>query len=97
MNEIQNQGYIAGIYCNTCNANQINNALSGNVEFWVAHYTGYDLPSYSTSPADSGVSFASAWQFTGDSYLTYGGISLDIDLDTSTYTDPSTKSVKVKK
>ena len=97
VNEIQNQGYTAGIYCNTCNASQINNALAGNVEFWVAHYTGYDLPSCSTSPADSGVSFAGAWQFTGDSYLTYGGISLDIDLDTSTYTDPSTESVNVKK
>jgi hypothetical protein len=97
VNEIQNQGYTAGIYCNTCNASQLNNALSGNVEFWVAHYTGDDLPSSVPSPADSGVSCASAWQFTGDSYLTYGGISLDIDLDTSTYTDPSTESVNVKK
>jgi hypothetical protein len=97
VNEIQNQGYTAGIYCNTCNASQLKNDLSGNVEFWVAHYTGYDLPSGSTSPADSGVSFANAWQFTGDSYLTYGGVSLDIDLDTSTFTDPSTETVNVKK
>jgi len=97
VNEIQNQGYTAGIYCNTCNASQLNNALSGNVQFWVAHYTCSDLPASSTSPADSGVSFANAWQFTGDSYLTYGGVSLDIDLDTSTYTDPSTESVNVKK
>ena len=97
VNEIQNQGYAAGIYCNTCNASQISNALSGNVEFWVAHYTGYSLPSCIPSPADSGVSFARAWQFVGDSYLTYGGISLDIDFDTSIYTDPSTKSVNIKK
>ncbi len=97
VNEIQNQGYTAGIYCNTCNASQINNALSGNVEFWVAHYTGYNLPSCIPSPADSGASFASTWQFAGDSYLTYGGISLDIDFNTSTYTDPSKESVNVKK
>ena len=97
VNEIQNQGYTAGIYCNTCNASQLSNALSGNVKFWVAHYTCYNLPSSSTNPADSGTSFATTWQFTGDSYLTYGGVSLDIDLDTSTYTDPSTGSVNVKK
>jgi uncharacterized protein YraI len=97
VNEIQNQGYTAGIYCNTGNASQINNALSDNIEFWVAHYTGSNLPSSIPSPADSGAPFASAWQFTGDSYLTYGGISLDIDLDTSTYTDPSTESVKINK
>ncbi len=97
VNEIQNQGYGAGIYCNTDNAGQIKNALPGNVQFWVARYTSYDLPSSTPSPADSGVPFASAWQFTGDSYLRYGGFALDIDLDTSSYTDPSTESVNVKK
>ena len=97
VNEIQRQGYTAGIYCNTDNAWQIENALSGNVQFWVAHYTGYNLPSSVPSPTDSGVPFASAWQFTGDSYLKYGGVMLDIDLDTSVYTDPSTESANIKK
>jgi GH25 family lysozyme M1 (1,4-beta-N-acetylmuramidase) len=97
VNEIRTQGYTAGIYCNTASANQISSALSGNVEFWVAHYTGYSLPSCIPSPADSGISCAGAWQFTGDSYLSYGGIRLDIDLDTSSYTDPSTETVNIKK
>jgi GH25 family lysozyme M1 (1,4-beta-N-acetylmuramidase) len=94
---MRNQGRIAGIYCNTANANQISTALSGNVEFWVAHYCGDGLPSCITCPADSGVPFAGEWQFTGDSFLSYGGTTLDIDLDTSVYTDPSTKTVNKKK
>jgi hypothetical protein len=97
VNEMRNQGRIAGIYCNTANANQISTALSGNVEFWVAHYCGDGLPSCITCPADSGVPFAGEWQFTGDSFLSYGGTTLDIDLDTSVYTDPSTKTVNKKK
>jgi hypothetical protein len=95
--EIQNQGFSAGVYCNTANASQLESALSGNIQFWVAHYTGYDLPSSTPSPADSGVSFASSWQFVGDAEMTYGGFPLDVDFDTSTYTDPATEAVRMKK
>ncbi len=97
VSEVENQGYIAGIYCYIDNASQISNALPDNVQFWVAYYTGSDLPPSIPSPVDSGVSFASAWQFVGDTCLTYGGCTLDVDFNTSTYTDPSTESVNVKK
>jgi hypothetical protein len=97
VNEVQNKGYQAGVYCYVGNASQIGDALPDNVQFWVAYYTGGDLPSSIPSPVDSGVSFASAWQFVGDTCLTYGGSTLDIDFNTSTYTDPSTESVNVKK
>jgi hypothetical protein len=97
VSEVQSQGYIAGIYCYIDNASQIGNALPDNVQFWVAHYTGNNLPSSIPSPVGSGVSFASAWQFVGDTCLTYGGFTLDIDFNTSTYTDPSTESVKINK
>ena len=97
VSEVESKGYIAGIYCFVDNAIQIGNALPENVQFWVSYYTGNGLPSSIPSPADSGVSFASAWQFVGDTYLTYGGDSLDIDINTSTFTDPATESVNVKK
>jgi hypothetical protein len=97
VSEVQSQGYIAGIYCYIGNASQIRNALPDNVQFWVAYYTGSDLPSSIPSPVDSGVSFASTWQFVGDTCLTCGGFTLDIDFNTSTYTDPSAESVNVKK
>jgi len=97
VNEVQNKGYQAGVYCYVGNASQIGDALPDNVQFWVAYYIGGDLPSSTPSPVDSGVSFASAWQFVGDTCLTYGGSALDIDFNTSTYTDPSTESVNVKK
>jgi uncharacterized protein YraI len=97
VSEVESQGYIAGVYCYIDNASQLRNALPANVEFWVAHYTRKDLPPSIPSPADSGVSFASAWQFVGDTCLTYGGFTLDVDFNTSTYTDPATESVNVKK
>ncbi len=97
VSEVESKGYIAGIYCYVDNASQIGSALPDNVQFWVAYYTCNDLPSSIPSPADSGVSFASAWQFVGDTYLTYGGYSLDIDINTSTYTDPATESEKINK
>jgi uncharacterized protein YraI len=95
--EIQGKGYGAGIYCNADNAGQIRDALPGAVEFWAAHYTGHGLPSSTPSPAGSGVSFADAWQFSGDNLLTYGGYRLSVDLDTSVYTDPANRSTKPNK
>jgi hypothetical protein len=95
--EVESQGYVAGVYCYLDNADQLRDALPANVQFWVAQYTGSSLPSSIPSPADSGISFASAWQFVGDTSLAYGGSTLDIDFNTSTYTDPSTESVTVKK
>jgi hypothetical protein len=97
VSEVESRGYIAGIYCYVGNASQIGNALPDNVQFWVAYYNGSSLPTTIPSPADSGVSFASAWQFVGDTSLTYGGFTLDVDFNTSNYTDPSTESVNVKK
>ena len=92
VNEIQSKGYIAGIYCNTKTASQIKNALTGNIEFWVAHYTGCSLPASVLSPVDSGVPFAGMWQFAGDSTVTCGGYSIQVDLNTSTLPDPSMPS-----
>ena len=89
--EVQGKGYSVGIYCNNKNANQISGVLP-NAAFWVAHYTEDNLPSSVLSPADTGVSYAGAWQFTGDSSLSYGGHPLSVDLDVSIYRDPSTAS-----
>jgi uncharacterized protein YraI len=89
--ELQSKGYCVGIYCNNRNADQIRSVLPG-ASFWVAHYTGDDLPSSVLSPADTGVSYAGSWQFTGDSSLSYGGYPLSVDLDVSTHGDPSTAS-----
>jgi uncharacterized protein YraI len=97
VNEVQSKGYKAGIYCYVGNASQIGDALPDDVQFWVAYYNGGDLTSPIPSPADSGVSFARDWQFVGDTSLTYGGSTLDVDFNTSTYTDPSAESVNVKK
>jgi uncharacterized protein YgiM (DUF1202 family) len=87
--EVQGKGYDVGIYCSTKTADQIRNALPG-AAFWVAHYTGDSLPVSALSPADTGVSYAGSWQYTGDSSLTYGGYPISVDLDVSTYHDPST-------
>jgi hypothetical protein len=87
--EVKAKGYGVGIYCNTKNADQIRSILPG-AAFWVAHYAGDNLPSSTLSLADTGVSYAGSWQFTGDSSLTYGGYPLAVDLDASTYHDPST-------
>ena len=60
----------AGIQCRDLllrrNAGQIRDALPDNVQFWVAYLYREHLPSAIPSPADSGVSFASDWQFVGD-------------------------------
>jgi hypothetical protein len=90
-NEVQAKGYDVGIYCNTRTADQIRNSLPG-AAFWVAHYTGDNLPVSVLEPADTGVSYAGSWQFTGDSSLAYGGYPLSVDLDVSAYRDPSTVS-----
>jgi hypothetical protein len=95
--EIEADGYNAGVYCYVGNASQIRSALPGNVEFWVAYYTGSGFPPSTPSPTDSGISFADAWQFVGDTDLTYGGYPLSIDFNTSAYTDPSTESKKINK
>ncbi|MGD0621358.1 MAG: S-layer homology domain-containing protein [Thermacetogeniaceae bacterium] len=87
--EVKGKGYGVGIYCNTKTADQIRSALPG-AAFWVAHYTGDSLPVSALSPADTGVSYAGSWQFTGDTSLTYGGYPIAVDLDVSTYHDPST-------
>jgi uncharacterized protein YraI len=86
-NEIQIRGYDVGIYCSAKTANQIRSALPA-AAFWVAHYAWDNLPSSALNPADTGVSYASSWQFTGDSSLTYGGYPLTVDLDASTSPDP---------
>ena len=91
-NEIRGKSaYSIGIYCNAKNAGQIRNALACPAEFWVAYYKGQDLAQSAPSPASSGVSFAGAWQFAGDSALTYGGYSITVDLNTATSSDPSTQ------
>jgi uncharacterized protein YgiM (DUF1202 family) len=93
VHELQSKGFSAGIYCNTKNASQISSALTGSVAFWVAHYIGDSLPTAALSPAaDTGVAFATTWQFTGDSSLSYGGYPLSVDLDVSTSRDPSMSS-----
>jgi uncharacterized protein YraI len=92
--EVQGKGYGVGIYCNSKNADQISSALPG-AAVWVAHYTGDELPVSALSPTDTGVSYAGSWQFTGDSSLTYGGYPLSVDLDVSTYRDPSTAAGNV--
>jgi|GEM_PF-827837 uncharacterized protein YraI len=92
--EVQGKGYGVGIYCNNKNADQIRGAVP-SAAFWVAHYTGDNLPSSVLSLADTGVSYAGSWQFTGDSSLTYGGYPLSVDLDVSTNRDPSTASGNV--
>ena len=92
VHEVQSKGDDAGIYCNTCTADQLKNALGGSVEFWVAHYTENNLPASALSPGDTGVTYAGTWQFAGDSELTYEGFSMSIDLDVSTSRDPSTLS-----
>jgi len=97
VSEVESRGYLAGIYCFVDNTSQITGALPGNVQFWVSYYIGNDLPSPIPCPADSGASCASEWQCVGDTCLTYGGDSLDIDINTSAYTDPCTESVNVKK
>ena len=105
VNEVENKnapgnpGYQAGIYCYVDNAAQIKNALSGDVDFWVAswlaHGTAYDLSQSSAiGPADSGVSFAKEWQFVGDSSVAYGGDPVTVDLSASIYPDPSMPSRK---
>ncbi len=94
-----NPGYQAGIYCYIDNAAQIRNALSRDVDIWVAswlaHGTAYSLSrSTALDPADSGVSFAKEWQFVGDVSMTYGGYPVTVDLSTSIYPDPSMPSRK---
>jgi hypothetical protein len=97
VDELQSKGYQAGIYCNVVDAAQIGGAVSGNVDFWVAHYIDSGIPSSILRPTDSGSMLANAWQFAGDANLSYGGQALDIDLNTSIYTDPSLKTINLKK
>jgi hypothetical protein len=97
INELQNKGYQAGIYCNVVDAAQIRGAVSGNIDFWIAHYICSGCPSSIPKPSDSGSTLANTWQFAGDVNLSYGGQVLDIDLNTSIYTDPSLKTMNLKK
>jgi uncharacterized protein YgiM (DUF1202 family) len=97
VNEVESRGYVAGIYCYVANASQLAGALPSNVQFWIAYYVENGMPLSIPSPTDSGVSFANVWQFIGDTTLTYGGITLDVDVNTSDYTDPSLQTVDAKK
>ena len=83
-----------GVWCRDLLQHQ-NTPIRSGVRFRAPHSGWRTTPetacrSSVLSPADTGVSYAGSWQFTGDSSLTYGGDPIDVDLDASTYRDPST-------
>lgn len=86
------------IYCHTKNANDLLLAsqqefadaglASGRPLFWVTHPV--DSFSVSTSsPADSGVSFADIWQGLTDTSETYNNVTLPLDANVSVLSNPS--------
>lgn len=95
--------YMPGIYCSYYQtADQIKNSSTNagnlnNIRYWV-YNIGSDSPGCTTntsdSPADSGVSYATSWQYvqSGSSSgcaQTWNGTTLYVDLDLSNYSDPS--------
>jgi len=88
-NEVRGKGYVPAIYCHIKNADQLRGALAGDIKFWVARYLKTSLPTSKLTPADSTISFANIWQFAGNESLTYGGRTINVDLNVGTLRDPS--------
>jgi hypothetical protein len=54
--------------------------------FWIASWSNFSITS---KPTDVGISFAQLWQGLGNVTQTFGGITLNIDVNVATKTSPS--------
>ena len=96
--------YMPGIYCSYENADTIKNSSTNagnlsNIRYWVWNLSSASpgcTTNTSDTPADSGVSYATSWQYAQTNPyipstcpITYNGTTLDVDLDLSNYADPS--------
>ncbi|SHK93454.1 glycoside hydrolase domain-containing protein [Alicyclobacillus tolerans] len=90
--------YMPGIYCSYETADQIKNSSSNagnlsNIRYWVFNINEPPSPGCTTntsdSPSDSGVSYASSWQYIQECVQEWNGTTLTVDLDLSNYSNPS--------
>ena len=96
--------YMPGIYCSYYQtANQIESSSTNagnldNIRYWVFNINQPPSPGCTTdtsdSPGDSGVSYASSWQYiqsgaSSGCLQTWNGTSLYVDLNLSNYANPS--------
>jgi len=84
-----------GVYCSySGNADEIKNSRPQmSISFWVWRTSGKS-PGCSTnvgslSPSDSGVSYASTWQYSQNCSQTWNGTTLVVDLNLSNSQNPS--------
>lgn len=95
INQINNNSsYRPGAYCSYQTADQINNSLNVNCQFacWninIPPSPGNATPSPAPDPSGCGVAYALDWQYVHNVARTYGGVQLTVDLNTSSYTNPS--------
>lgn len=90
--------YMPGIYCSYYQtADQIRNSDSNAVNdcvYWVFNIDEPPSPGNTTdtgnlTPASSGVSYASVWQYNQNGSQTWNGTTLVVDLDLATSSNPS--------
>lgn len=91
--------YMPGIYCSydeTADQIKNSNANAGNltnIRYWVFNINTPPSPGCTTnttdSPTDSGVSFATSWQYVQSCQQTWNGTTLIVDLDLSNFANPS--------
>jgi len=88
-------GYVPGIYCHIRNANDFWTAALAEFQangrpdepaFWVAGGKNFDP---TKDPTDSGFAHAQVWQGALDTSRTFGGVTLNIDIDVATTPNPS--------
>ncbi|WP_379153994.1 glycoside hydrolase domain-containing protein [Paenibacillus sp. sgz5001063] len=85
----QDTAFQGGIYCSTTSANYLN-SVPYVTRFIVARYDSSLNNTYSgITPANSGISFASTWQYAGNVTKTFNGSTLKVDLNVSDYRNPS--------
>lgn len=96
--------YMPGVYCSYETADQIKSSSTNagnlsNIRYWVWNLSSASpgcITNTSDTVADSGVSYASSWQYAQTNpnipatcSVTYNGTTLDVDLDLSNYANPS--------
>jgi hypothetical protein len=79
--------YKPGVYASKTNAPRFHELiLRAKPTFWIAGSGGLTTKSF---PADVGLSYASVWQGVFEVNQTYGGVTLNIDVDVASKISPS--------
>jgi hypothetical protein len=84
---VVNAGFAAGVYCHKHNAPDLQAAI-GNARYWIAGGVTAQFNVTTSNPSDSGIAFADLWQRPEPISRTFGGVTILVDEDVSSFADP---------